>query len=106
MNVKILNYKLQNDHPWMSRDDLSLVTKAMAMDLTHVVNWEKEGMDFKIFGVPMPQHYQAFSIEYWIDISSQIFYVGEPKKDDDGHYSLEIELDNLSICKIAEEMKS
>ena len=66
----------------MEENDLNLVSKAMAMDLSNVINWNKDDPNgtseiINIYGSPTPTHVNPSDVEYWKDISSKIFYVGK-----------------------------
>jgi len=65
----------------MKKDELDYVCKAMRMDLTDVVNWDKPPeLDYSD---PVPSHYYHYDYEkvqdeqLWKDISSKICHIGE-----------------------------
>ena len=80
VNIHIQNYIWKNGSPYLDENDLNLVAKAMAMDLSEVIEWNKDPKCIKIYGQPTPSHANSTDDEYWKDVSSKIFLVGKPKK--------------------------
>lgn len=63
----------------MNRDDLKLVQKLMASDLSDSVDWSKAEEENHVFGTsPTPYHHRALDINYWTAISKKKCFIEDP----------------------------
>ena len=67
--MQVYNSNFNEETEWMSEEDLKLVTNAMAMDLSTIIDWYKDPEAIDKYGQPLPEHHMHENRGYWLNVS-------------------------------------